>query len=58
MEAGHVGQNIYLQCASLDLGTVVVGAFYDVQVQEVLKLPRDYRPLYIVPIGHKKGGKE
>jgi SagB-type dehydrogenase family enzyme len=58
MEAGHVGQNIYLQCASLDLGTVVVGAFYDVQVQEVLKLPGDYRPLYIVPIGHKKGGKE
>jgi SagB-type dehydrogenase family enzyme len=56
MEAGHVAQNIYLECVSLDLGTVVVGAFYDQQVQEVLKLPEDHKPLYIMPVGHPKAG--
>jgi SagB-type dehydrogenase family enzyme len=54
MEAGHVSQNIYLQCTSLGLGTVAVGAFYDLQVQEVLKIPKDHRPLYIMPVGRKK----
>jgi SagB-type dehydrogenase family enzyme len=52
-EAGHVSQNIYLQCESLGLGTVAVGAFYDEAVQKVLKLPRDHEPIYIMPIGRK-----
>ncbi|MFQ6050120.1 MAG: SagB/ThcOx family dehydrogenase [Candidatus Hydrothermarchaeota archaeon] len=54
MEAGHVAQNIYLQCVSLNLGTTVVGAFYDDEVQEVLKLPSDHKPIYIMPVGHKR----
>jgi SagB-type dehydrogenase family enzyme len=33
MEAGHVGQNLYLQAVARGLGMVVVGAFYDDQVQ-------------------------
>jgi SagB-type dehydrogenase family enzyme len=56
MEAGHSAQNVYLECASLGLGTVVVGAFYDTQVKEILRLPEDHRPLYIMPIGHLKEG--
>lgn len=55
MEAGHVAQNIYLQAESLNLGTVVVGAFYDEEVQKLLKLPEDHRPLYIMPVGYKLG---
>ena len=51
MEVGHVGENIYLQAVSLNLGTVAVGAFYDNQVAEILNLPPKYRPLYIMPIG-------
>ncbi len=54
MEAGHVAQNIYLQCVTLDLGTTVVGAFYDDEVQNVLKLPSDHEPIYIMPVGHKR----
>ena len=50
-EAGHVGQNIYLACEALNLGTVAVGAFRDEEVKEVLNIVLD--PLYIMPIGHK-----
>jgi nitroreductase len=52
MEAGHVGQNLYLQAEARGLGMVVVGAFYDDQVQTLLGLPVNKTPLYIIPIGH------
>ena len=51
MEVGHAGQNIYLQATALDLATVAVGAFDDEQVSEVLRLDKQYKPLYIMPIG-------
>lgn len=52
MEAGHAAQNVYLQCVSLGLGTVVVGAFYDEEVKRLLNLTEE--PLYIMPIGKVK----
>lgn len=54
MEVGHVAQNIYLQAISLNLGTVVVGAFYDDEVKTVLKMPEEEHPLCIMPIGRIK----
>lgn len=51
MEVGHAGQNIYLQVTSLGLATVVIGAFYDEQVRNVLQLEEQYKPLYIMPVG-------
>jgi len=54
MEAGHVGQNIYLQATALKLGTVVIGAFYDEEVQKVLNLPKEEKPLYIMPVGYPR----
>jgi len=54
MEVGHAGQNIYLQATALGLATVAVGAFYDEQVRQVLRLDQQYRPLYIMPIGKPK----
>ncbi len=51
MEAGHAGQNIYLQATALGLGTVAIGAFDDEPVREVLRLDKQYEPLYIFPIG-------
>lgn len=52
MEAGHAAQNVYLQAVALDLGTVVIGAFRDDEVSEVLGLPADEEPLYVIPVGH------
>ena len=51
MEVGHVGQNIYLQATALGLATVAVGAFNDEKVREVLRLDKQIRPLYIMPVG-------
>ncbi len=53
MEAGHAAQNVYLQAASLHLGTVVVGAFDDEQVRTVLHLPEGEQPLAIMPLGRR-----
>lgn len=52
IEAGHAAQNILLQAVSLGLGAVPVGAFYDDQVRNVLNLPADHEPLYLIPVGH------
>ncbi len=51
MEAGHVAQNVYLQSVPLDIGTVVIGAFSDDGVSDVLQLDDGEYPLYIMPIG-------
>jgi SagB-type dehydrogenase family enzyme len=51
MEAGHSGQNIFLQTTALGLRTVAVGAFNDDQVRKIVQLDSSVRPLYIMPIG-------
>ncbi len=51
MEAGHIGQNIYLQATALGLGTVAVGAFIDEEVKRVLGIKEE--PLYLFPVGWK-----
>ncbi len=49
MEAGHMGQNVSLQAVALSLGTVMIGAFEDKKVKEVLGVKEE--PLYIIPVG-------
>lgn len=51
LEAGHAAQNIYLQCVSLNLGTVAIGAFNDEMMKIILTLKRDEEPLYLIPVG-------
>ncbi len=51
MEVGHAAQNVFLQAGSLGLGTVVVGAFDDESVREVVGMAVDEQPLYIMPVG-------
>lgn len=53
MEAGHVAQNICLQAVSLDLGSVVIGAFGDAEVKKVMVLPAAEEPLYLIPVGKR-----
>lgn len=54
MEVGHAAQNVYLQAAARGLGTVLVGAFDDQEVQDVLGLPPDHEPLGLMPVGRKR----
>ena len=54
MEVGHAAQNLCLQAAAMDLGAVTVGAFYDEEVGELLELPGDEQPLYVIPVGRKQ----
>ena len=49
IEAGHCGQNIALVAVSMGLGTVMIGAFNDNRVKEVLGIQED--PLYLIPVG-------
>lgn len=51
MEVGHAGQNLNLQAISLGFGAVMVGAFQDENVKNVLGLPENEQPLYIIPVG-------
>ncbi len=53
MEIGHAGQNVYLQAEALGLATVMVGAFEDEVLQELLGI--DEPPLAILPVGVRGG---
>lgn len=52
LETGHAAQSLLLQAVSLGLGAVPIGAFDDEEVREVLDLPGDHEPLYLIPVGH------
>ena len=51
IEVGHVSQNVFLEATALGLGAVVVGAFEDDAVRELLQLPEGEAPLYLMPLG-------
>lgn len=54
MDLGHAAENVYLQAVSLNLGTVVIGAFADDAVRPAISLPAEEVPLSIMPIGRPK----
>lgn len=51
MEAGHAGQNLYLQATALGLGTVAIGAFREDEVRGLLHIPDNEIPIYLFPFG-------
>ncbi|MGB5299765.1 MAG: SagB/ThcOx family dehydrogenase [Thiogranum sp.] len=51
IEAGHAAENLFLQAVSLDLNTVIVGAFRDDAIRNALNLPQDHVPLILMPVG-------
>jgi nitroreductase len=52
IDGGFVAMLILLAVVDEGLGACFVGSFYDEQVQEVLSLPQEVRPIGIIPIGY------
>jgi SagB-type dehydrogenase family enzyme len=53
MEVGAAVENVYLQAESLGLGTVIIGAFDDDEVQAIIGMEEDEEPLAIMPVGKR-----
>ncbi len=56
MDLGHSAENVCLQVVAMGLGTCAVGAFEDRMVSNVMMIPDEEEPLYIMPIGYPAGG--
>lgn len=52
IEIGHAAQNVCLQGAALGIGTCTVGAFDEIEVGQVLRLPDNEKAVYILPLGY------
>jgi SagB-type dehydrogenase family enzyme len=53
IEAGHIGQNIFLQAQSMGLAAGIVGAFKDEEVIKVLGIKKTHEPLLVMPVGYE-----
>jgi SagB-type dehydrogenase family enzyme len=54
IEAGHAGQNVFLQAEALGLCAGIVGAFDDREVIRQMDIPDHHEPLLIMPVGYPK----
>ena len=52
IEAGHIGQNLFLQAEALDLKAGILGAFHDRDLNRLMQIPSAHEPLLVMPIGH------
>jgi nitroreductase len=52
IDGAFVAMLILLAVVEEGLGACFVGSFYDEEVQEVLSLPQEIRPIGIIPIGY------
>ena len=53
IEAGHIGQNLFLQAEALGLGAGIVGAFHDSDLISAMRIPPEHEPLVAMPVGFK-----
>ncbi|EKQ55711.1 MAG: SagB-type dehydrogenase [Methanobacterium sp. Maddingley MBC34] len=52
MDAGHVGQNMYLACEAIGAGTCAIGAYDQEYLDELLRLDgEDEFSIYLAPVG-------
>jgi SagB-type dehydrogenase family enzyme len=52
LDAGHVGQNLYLAAGAMQLGAVTIGGFFDTEVNQLLQLPPEESAIYLACVGH------
>lgn len=51
LEAGHIGENMYLEAESLGMSTVVMAGFDSEKVVNALQLDPAYTVVYVIPFG-------
>ncbi len=52
LDSGFAGENVYLACQALGLGTCAIGAFYDEDLCRLLEIDcRDEIPVLMFPVG-------
>jgi SagB-type dehydrogenase family enzyme len=52
LEAGHIGQNLYLAATSMGLGACAVGAFLDDELNDLLGVDgKEEAALYLISVG-------
>lgn len=51
IEVGHAAQNAFLETVALNLDAGVVGAMNEKQLKNLLNLPNNETPIYLMPIG-------
>lgn len=54
IEAGHIGQNIFLQSQAMGLEAGIVGAFEDEKVIQIMGIKKTHEPLLIMPVGYER----
>jgi SagB-type dehydrogenase family enzyme len=54
IEAGHIGQNIFLQAQAMGLAAGIVGAFDDEKLVQVMGITKTHEPLLVLPVGYKR----
>jgi SagB-type dehydrogenase family enzyme len=54
IEAGHIGQNIFLQSQAMGLAAGIVGAFQDQKLIQVMGIGETHEPLLIMPVGYER----
>jgi len=52
LDAGHIGQNLYLAATALNLGCCTIGAFYDDKVNKLIGVNgKDETAIYLATVG-------
>ena len=54
IEAGHIGQNIFLQAQAMGLAAGIVGAFEDDKLIRVMGIKETHEPLLVMPVGYER----
>lgn len=54
LDAGHLGQNLYLVATALGLGPVSIGGFFDEELNRLVSLPPGEEVIYLVCVGQPK----
>ena len=58
LEAGHIGQNLYLGAEALGLGCCGIGAFFDGQVNNLIGVDdRTEASVYLLVVGHSTAAR-